>query len=78
MKIVTVSRKYQVTIPKDIREKLGIKVGDKVIVRLEDKRIIIEPIVKEKDKPLKRLLSLIDKPLDIDAVKLVEESWNGD
>jgi len=78
MHIVTVSKKYQVVIPKDIREKMGIKAGDKVIIRIEGKRIVIEPIIREKGDPVKRMLSLVDKPLNIDAVRLVEESWDED
>ncbi|QXJ35413.1 AbrB/MazE/SpoVT family DNA-binding domain-containing protein [Saccharolobus shibatae] len=71
-----VTRKYQITIPKEIREALGIKVGDRLIVRVEDGKIIIEP-VKASDA-LKRLATIADKylggPKRIDAVKLVEES----
>lgn len=78
MKIVTVSRKYQVVIPKDIREKMGIRAGDKVVVRIEGKRIVIEPIIRKGDNPVKNMLSLVDKTINIDAVKLVEESWNED
>ena len=78
MHIVTVSKKYQVVIPKDIREKVGIKAGDKMIIRIEGKRIVIEPIIREKGDPVKRMLSLVDKPLNVDAVRLVEESWDED
>ncbi|WP_306305630.1 AbrB/MazE/SpoVT family DNA-binding domain-containing protein, partial [Metallosphaera hakonensis] len=37
-----VTRKYQVTIPKEIREALGIKVGDKLIVKIEDSKVVLE------------------------------------
>ena len=36
-----VSKKGQITIPKDIREKLGLKVGDKVIFESITKGILI-------------------------------------
>ncbi len=78
MKIVTVSKKYQVVIPKDIREKLGIRAGDKVIIRMEGKRVVIEPVIKDKSNPVKHMLSLVNKSINIDAVKLVEESWDED
>ena len=78
MKTVRVSRKYQITIPKEIREKIGIKIGDRLLVRLEDKRIIFEPIIEKKRDPVKHMLNLIKKPQDIDAVRLVEESWDED
>ncbi len=71
-----VTRKYQVTIPKEVREALGIKMGDKLIVKVEDGKIIMEP-VRAQDA-LKRLSTLADRylggPRAIDAVKLVEES----
>ena len=42
MEKVKVTRKYQVTIPKCIREEIDIKVGDELLVREEDGRIILE------------------------------------
>ena len=78
MSIVRVTRKCQVTIPKDVREKLNLRVGDLLRVDVEDDRIVLIPIVKRKDDPVKELLSLVKEPLDIDAVRLVEESWNED
>jgi len=71
---VTVTRKYQVTIPKRIRTKYGVKVGDKLIVREERGRIVIETPKKVVD-PSTFLWNLSKKPLDVDVVKLVEESW---
>ena len=73
-KEVKVSRKYQVTIPKSVRTELGIKIGDKLIVRAENKRIIMEP-PKRITTPSDALWCLFGKPIDVDAVKLVEDSW---
>jgi len=42
MEKVKVTRKYQVTIPKWIREEMGIKVGDELLVRGKNGRIIFE------------------------------------
>ena len=39
---VKITRNYQVTIPAPIRDKLGLRVGESLIVRLEGERIIIE------------------------------------
>jgi len=39
---VKVTRNYQVTIPAEIRRKLGIKIGDILLVRCEDGVIIME------------------------------------
>jgi len=73
---ITVTRKYQITIPKETRTKLGIEIGDKLLIREEGKRIIIEVPEKMAD-PSEYLWRLSEKPMDIDAVKLVEESWKG-
>ena len=74
LKEITVTRKYQITIPKKTRSKLGIEIGDKLLIREEEKRIIIEVPEKTLD-PSEYLWSLSEEPQDIDAVKLVEESW---
>ena len=71
---VKVTRKYQVTIPESVRSKLGVKIGDKLIVRSEKKRIIMEAS-KRISNPSDSLWCLFGKPLDVDAVKLIEESW---
>jgi AbrB family looped-hinge helix DNA binding protein len=44
MVTVTVTRNTQITIPKKIREKLGIKVGDKVEMTIEDGRIVVKKL----------------------------------
>ncbi len=38
---VVVTRNYQVTLPAGIRRRLGIKVGDKLVVTLQGDRIVI-------------------------------------
>jgi len=75
---VKVTRKYQVTLPKEVREKLGIRIGDVLRVRVEDDKIILEPMIKRRGDPVENMLSLIDEQIDVDAVKLVEESWDED
>ena len=44
----TVTQKGQVTIPKDIREKLGIKPGNSVRFRVIGGKCVVEKEVKEK------------------------------
>jgi len=44
MVVAKVTRNSQITIPKDIREKLGIKEGDIVEIRTELGKVIIEKI----------------------------------
>jgi len=74
---VKVTRKYQVTIPKSVRSKLGIKIGDTLIVRSEGRQIIFE-VPKCFSNPSEILWNLFGKPMNIDAVKLVEESLTKD
>jgi antitoxin PrlF len=73
---VVVTRKFQVTIPKEVREALGIKVGDRLLVKVVDGKIVMEPI--RGSDALNRLSTIADRllggPKRIDAVKLVEES----
>lgn len=71
---VKVTRKYQVTIPESVRSKLGVKIGDKLIVKSENKRIIMEA-PRRISNPSDTLWCLFGKPISIDATKLVEESW---
>jgi len=78
MEIVRVTRKYQVTIPLSIRRKLHIKVGDRLKVRVEGERIVLEPLFERPEDPLEDMLSIFDRPIDVDAVRLVEESWDED
>ena len=44
-----VTRKYQVTIPEEVREKTGLRIGDELLVREEEEKIVMEkPIDIEK------------------------------
>ena len=49
METVTVSPKYQVVIPKNIRKALGIRVGQKIQVVVYEGRIELIPITPIKD-----------------------------
>jgi AbrB family looped-hinge helix DNA binding protein len=72
---VKVTRKYQVTIPESVRSKLGVKIGDKLLVKSDGKRVIMEA-TKHISDPSNVLWNLFGKSIKIDATKLVEESWN--
>jgi AbrB family looped-hinge helix DNA binding protein len=52
-----VQRKFRVTIPAELREKIHLREGDKVLMRLEDGRLIIEPSWLV-EKPTETLASL--------------------
>lgn len=51
MGVSTVTRNYQITLPRDVREMEKIRIGDKFIVKVEDKRIVLtklkESVLKE-------------------------------
>ena len=75
---VKVTRKYQITLPKKVREMLKIRIGDLIRVSVKDNKIILEPVIERTRDPVEDMLNLIKEPMNIDAVKLVEESWNED
>ena len=50
MKTITISSKYQVVIPKEIRETIGLHVGAKLVIRTYGSRIELVPI-----QPMKKL-----------------------
>ena len=45
---ITVSEKGQITIPKEVRDRLGISKGDKIIVYMKDDEIILKKPEKKK------------------------------
>ena len=47
MSITTVTEKGQITIPKDIRQSLGLGKGDRVLFILEAERAILVPLPKK-------------------------------
>jgi AbrB family looped-hinge helix DNA binding protein len=44
MEKTMLTRNYQVTIPKKIRNQLGLKLGDELRIRAEDGKIVMEPL----------------------------------
>jgi len=42
MGLIKVTRNYQITIPSEVRKKLGIKVGDILVVDVEDGKIVLK------------------------------------
>jgi len=66
--VVRVTRNYQITIPAEVRRRLGIKVGDRVVVEVEGDKIVI----RKASGGLPRIrLGLMLTPEEID--RLVEE-----
>ena len=66
----TATSKGQVTIPKEIRDRLGIEAGTELEFVLEDDGTLT---VRPKDPPMERLRSvrdrLSDRDIDVDAVR---------
>jgi len=54
LSIVTISTKFQVVIPQEVREKLGLKPGQKIIVVEKDGVVHMIP-----EKPLKELRGFV-------------------
>lgn len=73
MKETTVTRKYQITIPRDIRKYLGIKIGEKYPIMRKGHKIIIET-KQHVQKPSDYLWGISKKYTNIDVVRLVKES----
>ena len=63
MPAVTVSPKYQVVIPKDVRESMGIYSGQKIQVLTYQNRIELIPI-----KPMKKMKGFL-KGINTDVVR---------
>ncbi|AHC52051.1 AbrB family transcriptional regulator [Sulfolobus acidocaldarius SUSAZ] len=66
-----VTRNYQITIPATIREKLGIRVGDKLILYTEGDKIIL---VKKKGDLASLNLKLGRKFTDEEVNKVIVEA----
>jgi len=78
MTIVKVTRRYQITIPRAIREALNINVANMLLVRKDGNRIVIEPIVRKDRDAVEKILNIFRASIFVDAVRLVEESWDED
>jgi len=68
MEIVTVSPKYQVVIPSQVRKVLGVEPGHKIQVLLYDNRIEMIPIKPAKEA--RGFLRGIDTAIDREADRL--------
>lgn len=66
-----VTRKFQNTIPKEIRKNLDVKHGQKVTWHIVRSRVVVDTHRKTKDA-VKFLTSQME--LDVDAVKMMKEA----
>ena len=69
---------FKVEIPEEVRENLGIKPGDRFLVKIEKGAIILQPLRPK--EALEILETIADRylggPRRINAVRLVEEALN--
>jgi AbrB family looped-hinge helix DNA binding protein len=54
----TISSKGQVTVPQEIRKRLGLRAGDRVEFVVEEDRTVIRPARSEEENPFKKLIGL--------------------
>jgi len=74
--IITVSSKYQIVIPREAREKLDLKAGDKLIIKANNEKIIIYPQPKSYAKYSLGLGKKIWKGVDATKyVKKERQAW---
>lgn len=60
-----VTERGQVTIPKSIRSRLGIRPGQEVEFTVEDGRLLLQPVTRR--DPMDRLVGRIEEDVDVDA-----------
>ncbi len=70
--VTVVGERGQITIPKIIREKENLKKKDKVIVKIEDGKIVVEKALSKKEK--EKLLIEGYKKMAKQDLK-IEEGW---
>jgi len=62
--ISTITAKGQTTVPKAVRQVLGIDYGGKIAYRIEDRRVTVHnPEAEDRDPALVAFLSLIEKDI---------------
>jgi AbrB family looped-hinge helix DNA binding protein len=74
--MIKISSKYQIVIPREVREKLNLKAGDKLIIKTNNEKIIIYPQPKSYAKYALGLGKEILKGIDAtEYVRKERETW---
>ncbi|MFH0874369.1 MAG: AbrB/MazE/SpoVT family DNA-binding domain-containing protein [archaeon] len=68
MGTVVVTRNFQITLPKDVREQLDIRIGDCMITKREDDKIII---TKMDSNPINKAFGMWKSTIKEDSVDYV-------
>lgn len=71
-----VGKKGQVTIPKDLREKFGLKEGERVVFEVRGDEIVIKPEKVGKDY-VEELISVVKKKLEAPEPADLKRSYYG-
>ena len=67
-----IGRRYTLVIPKTIREELTLKEGQRVLIHVEEGKIIIEPLPRN---PYKVLEEVIGEPYEEERDEPEAEGW---
>ena len=74
--IVKVSSKYQIVIPREVRKKINLKSGDRLIIKADNEKIIIYPQPKSYAKYTLGLGKEIWQGIDAtEYVRKERETW---
>jgi AbrB family looped-hinge helix DNA binding protein len=72
--IVKVSPKGQIVIPKEIRKRLGISAGERLLVMSRDREILIKKLGKLSIEEIGEKIEMTTKEKGIDVDELVDEA----
>jgi len=67
-----IGRRYTLVIPRAIREELALKEGQRVLIRVENGRIVVEPLPWD---PYKVLETVVGEPYDEEREEAKAERW---
>lgn len=70
-----VGERYQITIDKDVRAKLGIKPGDRAIERVEDGRLVVSFMPAPHSRSLMGIFHRPDLPPITDWQEVKDQAW---
>ncbi|MDI6884024.1 MAG: AbrB/MazE/SpoVT family DNA-binding domain-containing protein [Hadesarchaea archaeon] len=65
-----ISSKYQITLPKEVREGLGIEAGDELYIAREGEKVVLRPLPKVK-RPTEAIYGTVKSKRD--AVEAIRE-----
>ena len=68
MPVSVLTKKWQTTIPKDIRNFLGLKPNDKILYLIEGKRVVLKPL-KGNILDLRGSVATKERPIDFKKLR---------